>query len=66
MELSNFYDLSYSDLNSFISTNFSVLIPFSSMRANQIWKFVYKKGLKETSKFTKCVFIRQHRKKLQF
>ena len=52
MELSNFYDLSYSDLNSFISTNFSLEKKKTSMRTNQIWKFVYKKGLKETSKFS--------------
>jgi 23S rRNA (adenine2503-C2)-methyltransferase len=52
MELSNFYDLSYSDLSSFISTNFSLEKKKTSMRTNQIWKFVYKKGLKETSKFS--------------
>jgi 23S rRNA (adenine2503-C2)-methyltransferase len=52
MELSNFYDLSYSDLSDFISTNFSLEKKKTSMRTNQIWKFVYKKGLKETSKFS--------------
>ena len=52
MELSNFYDLSYSDLSDFISSNFSLEKKKTSMRTNQIWKFVYKKGLKETSKFS--------------
>ena len=52
MNLSNFYDLSYSDLSDFISSNFSLEKKKTSMRTNQIWKFVYKKGLRETSKFS--------------
>jgi 23S rRNA (adenine2503-C2)-methyltransferase len=52
MNLSNFYDLSYSDLSDFISSNFSFEKKKTSMRTNQIWKFVYKKGLRETSKFS--------------
>ena len=52
MNFSNFYDLSYSDLSDFISSNFSLEKKKTSMRTNQIWKFVYKKGLKETSKFS--------------
>ena len=52
MNFSNFYDLSYSDLSDFISSNFSLEKKKTSMRTNQIWKFVYKKGLRETSKFS--------------
>ena len=45
MKSSNFYDLDYSDLTNFFTTNSSLDPKKINMRANQIWKFVYKKGL---------------------
>jgi len=52
MKSSNFYDLDYSDLTNFFTTNSSLDPKKINMRANQIWKFVYKKGLNQVSDFS--------------
>ena len=46
-----FYDLEYEELKAYLSNNFNLDEKKSSMRANQIWKFVYKKGLMQVDSF---------------
>ena len=48
----DFYDFNYEDLKIYISKNFPIEKKKVSMRANQIWKFVYKNGFISISKFS--------------
>jgi len=49
---SNFYDFNYDSLNQYILDRFSIDQKKSGMRTNQLWKFVYKKGLHNIDQFT--------------
>ena len=51
IEKNIFYDLEYEELKAYLSNNFNLDEKKSSMRANQIWKFVYKKGLMQVDSF---------------
>ena len=51
MEKNIFYDLEYEELKAYLSNSFNLDEKKSSMRANQIWKFVYKKGLMQVDSF---------------
>jgi len=52
MSLQNIYDLTYEELNNFILNNCSTDPKKSGMRTNQLWKFIYKKGLKDILHFS--------------
>ena len=52
MSLQNIYDLTYEELNNFIINNCSTDLKKSGMRTNQLWKFIYKKGLKDILHFS--------------
>lgn len=45
MEKNNFYDFQYDELKSFLTLDLNLDKKKSSMRANQIWKFIYKNGV---------------------
>ena len=47
----NFYDFEYEELKEYLTNNFHLDEKKSSMRANQIWKFVYKNGFVKLEKF---------------
>ena len=47
----NFYDFEYEELKEYLINNFHLDEKKSSMRANQIWKFVYKNGFVKLEKF---------------
>ena len=49
---SNFYDFNYESLNKFIVDHYSMDQKKIGMRTNQLWKFVYKKGLHSVSEFS--------------
>ena len=51
MEKNNFYDFEYEELKKFISVNYELDYKKSSMRTNQIWKFVYKNGFVKLEEF---------------
>ena len=47
----NFYDFEYEELKEYLTNHFHLDEKKSSMRANQIWKFVYKNGFVKLEKF---------------
>ncbi len=47
----NFYDFEYEELKDYLTDSFNIDEKKSSMRANQIWKFVYKNGFVKLEKF---------------
>ena len=47
----NFYDFEYEELKDYLTDSFHIDEKKSSMRANQIWKFVYKNGFVKLEKF---------------
>ena len=48
----NFYDFEYEELKEYLTNHFHLDEKKSSMRANQIWKFVYKNGFVKLEKFS--------------
>ncbi len=48
----NFYNFNYEELKNFIIQDCLIDLKKSGMRTNQIWKFVYKNGLKNILDFT--------------
>ena len=51
MEKNNFYNFEYEELKNFLISNFDLNEKDSGMRSSQIWRFIYKNGLKDLDGF---------------
>ena len=51
MEKNNFYDFEYDELRNFLALDLNLDKKGSSMRANQIWRFIYKNGISQIDNF---------------
>lgn len=51
MKEANFYNFEYNELKNFLSLSFDLDEKKSSMRANQMWKFIYQKGISNPDNF---------------